>query len=125
MLLDTAVIVDLFRDYKPAIITFDRLLYSQSASIMTKIELIVGVKTKKDIKKINKILESLKISFLPITPEVGEEAEKIITNFYHSRGIGIQNAFIAATALVYDEELVTRNIKHFDFIPNLKLITPY
>lgn len=125
MLLDTNIIVDLFREYKPAVIAFDKLLFGQSASVMTELELIVGEKTKNDVRKIIKILENLKINFLQITPEVSEATERIILNFHHSKGIGIQDAFIAATALEYDEELVTRNTKHFDFIPNLKLIAPY
>lgn len=31
--------------------------------------------------------------------------------------------FIAATALNYDLTLVTRNLKHFERVPNLKLVS--
>ena len=125
MLLDTNVFVDLFREYKPAIAAFDRFLYGQKASIMSKLELVAGEKTRKDMIRTIRILENLQIKFLPVTPEVCEEAETIILNYHKSRGIGILDAFIAGTALVYDEELVTRNIKHFEFIPKLKLIQQY
>ncbi|MBE9030174.1 type II toxin-antitoxin system VapC family toxin [filamentous cyanobacterium LEGE 11480] len=40
------------------------------------------------------------------------------------RPISAQDAWIAATALRHDLSLVTHNIKDFQFVPNLKLITP-
>ena len=125
MLLDSTAFIDFTREYKPAVEAFNKLLHSQSTSIATKLELIIGQKTKKDIKKIDSILKNLRINVIPINEEVSRVAEEVLIRFYHSHGIGILDSFIAATALVYDEELVTRNIKHFDFIPNLKLIAPY
>lgn len=40
------------------------------------------------------------------------------------RPISPQDAWIAATALRYDLSLVTHNIKDFQEIPNLRLLTP-
>lgn len=125
MLLDSTVFIDFTREYRPAVEAFNQVLYGQSTSVVTKLELIVGQKTKKDIKKIETILKSLQINIIPINDGVSRVAEKILSEFYHSHGIGILDSFIAATALVYDEELATRNTKHFDFIPNLKLLAPY
>jgi predicted nucleic acid-binding protein len=39
------------------------------------------------------------------------------------RGMGEGDAWIAATALVFDIPLVTHNRRHFDFIENLTLIS--
>lgn len=125
MLLDSTAFIDFTREYEPAVIAFDKLLYGQSTSIATKLELIVGKKTKKDIKKVDSLLESLQIKILPLTEDISNKAENILVKFYHSHGIGILDSFIAATAITFNEELVTRNTKHFDFIPNLKIITPY
>lgn len=41
------------------------------------------------------------------------------------RRMGIADAIIAATALVLDEPLVTRNVDDFKHIPNLKLVNPF
>lgn len=125
MLLDSTAFIDFTREYKPAIEAFNKVLHGQSTSVVTKLELIVGKKTKKDIKKIESILKNLQINVIPINDAVSKAAENILSDYYHSHGIGILDSFIAATALVYDEELVTSNKKHFDFIPNLKLLTPY
>ena len=125
MLLDTSTFIDFIREHKPALEAFERTLLGQSTSVVTKLELIAGLKLKKDIKSIETIFKDLDISILPINEEVSSTATDIMVKHYHSHGIGILDSFIAATALVYDEELVTKNIKHFDFIPNLKLISPY
>lgn len=125
MLLDTSLFIDLIRKYPSATKAFSETLSSQSASIVTKLELIAGLKSKKEIASIEDIFRDFKIKLLPITDDVSVTSEDIFIKYYHSHGIGILDSFIAATALVYDEELATRNTKHFDFIPNLKLLKPY
>ena len=125
MLLDSTAFIDFTREYEPAVEAFDKLLHGQSTSIVTKLELVVGQQTKRDIKKISSMLDNLEIDVIQINEDVSMMAEDILTKYYHSYGIGILDAFIAATALVYNQELATRNTKHFDFIPNLKLIKPY
>jgi predicted nucleic acid-binding protein len=35
------------------------------------------------------------------------------------------DALVAATALVYDLTLVTRNVADFDWVPNLSLLNPF
>ena len=125
MLLDTNIFIDLLRGYKPAIDTFKMVLHGQKASCITKFELIIGVKDKKEMNYMFRNLDITNTDFLSVTPEISEKAEFILRSFYLSHGINIEDSLVAATALVHDEELVTRNTKHFDFIPNLKLITPY
>lgn len=39
--------------------------------------------------------------------------------------ISLPDALIAATALKYKTQLFTRNLKHFDFIPDIKVKSPY
>ncbi|AHF91250.1 twitching motility protein PilT [Opitutaceae bacterium TAV5] len=41
------------------------------------------------------------------------------------RNTGLADAIIAATALAYDWELVTRNVDDFRHVPGLKLINPF
>lgn len=125
MLLDTSVFIDLIRKYPPATKAFSETLSGQSASIVTKLELIAGLKSKKEIASIENLFRDFQIILLPITDDVSVTSENIFIKYYHSHGVGILDSFIAATALVYDEELITRNTKHLDFIPNLKLIKPY
>lgn len=125
MLLDSSIFIDLIRKYQPASKAFKKALHGQSTSVVAKLEIVAGLKTKKEIKSIESMFEDLQIKVLPVNEEVTEISENIFLKYYHSHGIGILDTFIAATALVYDEELVTINTKHFDFIPSLKLLKPY
>ena len=45
--------------------------------------------------------------------------------FYHSRGLHLPDALIAATVLEYDLTLYTRNTRHFRMIPRLTIRPPY
>src|SRR3989344_5870861 len=104
MLLDTSLFVDYARAYQPTKVAFDKLLNCQSASVVTKLELITGLRKKSDISRLEKFLEKFEISVIPITEEISQIAESIIKNYYHSHGIGIADSFIAATSIVHNEE---------------------
>lgn len=125
MLIDSTPFIDLLRGYPPAKQAFRETLFGQSISIVTKLELIAGTKTKSEMRKIIRLLEILEVAILPITKEVSRTAEELFIKFYHSNSIGMQDALIVATAIINNEEFVTSNRKHFAFIPNLKLLLPY
>lgn len=125
MLLDTNIFIDYSRGYKPAQEAFTQLLLGQSISIVTKFELIAGAKNKREVTIIEKFLQTQNTTILPITEEASVQTEELLKKFYHSHGLGIQDALIAATALTHNLELATRNTKHFIFIPHLKLFQPY
>ncbi|MEM6697251.1 MAG: type II toxin-antitoxin system VapC family toxin, partial [Bacteroidota bacterium] len=71
-----------------------------------------------DKKYYESIFKVLKI--LDITPEVIDKAVEI----RQSKNIKLGDALIAATALIYDLELNTRNLKDFQSIPDIKLHNP-
>jgi len=59
---------------------------------------------------------------IPVTREVTEESSRIQAELDATGAkIGINDIYIAATALHYGLSLVTRNTKHFKRIPKLKL----
>ena len=45
--------------------------------------------------------------------------------FYLSHGLGIPDALVAATAIHHQLVLYTRNVRHFQMIPDLKVVPPY
>ncbi len=57
---------------------------------------------------------------LPINDAIAKEAIQIRQN----RKVALGDAIIAATALVYDIEIVTRNTADFAAIPHVKVINP-
>lgn len=66
-----------------------------------------------------------RLSVLSFTPEDSELAGKIFASLEkEGRPIGFRDVFIAATAMTRGSVLATRNRKHFERIPGLRLIEP-
>ena len=61
------------------------------------------------------------ITPLPISHLVIQKA----TELRQQRKLSVGDAVIAATALIYNKTLVTRNTKDFDWITGLELINPF
>jgi predicted nucleic acid-binding protein len=58
---------------------------------------------------------------LPISGEILEQAAKL----RQLKKMTLGDALVAATALVYNLTLVTRNVSDFDWIPNLSVLNPF
>ncbi len=54
-----------------------------------------------------------------------KEVSKLAGIIRRKYNLPLADSFIAATALIYDLVLITRNIKHFSKIEGLKLLLPY
>jgi predicted nucleic acid-binding protein len=125
MVVDSDVLIDFFRDYPKA---KEFLLTAQDdlkVSRVTVMEVIVGVKTKMAARKALKQLDALGIKVIEVTEAVSRLAGDILVDTRHKFGTGILDSFVAATALETGDKLVTRNIKHFNHIKDLRLTVPY
>lgn len=125
MVIDTTVFVDFFRGEKKA---EEYLLNTNEPFIISRVvlmELIRGLKSKKDIKILFGQLASLTIDIKEVDEEISQTAGTLFETYYHSHGLGIMDALVAATAIVQKNNLITHNLRHFSFIRDLKLIKPY
>ncbi|MGI8468563.1 MAG: PIN domain-containing protein [Pyrinomonadaceae bacterium] len=73
-----------------------------------------------DKRRIKRSLQKLK--FYSLTNDIARKAIELIETYSNSQGLFLADAFIAATALEYGVTLITYNIKHFQFIKDLKLL---
>lgn len=125
MVIDTTVFVDFFRGDKKA----EEFLFNTNESLIISrvvlLELIRGLKSKKDIKILLKQLASLAIEVKELDEEISQTAGSLFETYYHSYGLGIMDALVAATAIVLKNNLITHNLRHFNFIKNLKISKPY
>ena len=120
MLLDTNIFVDHLRNYTPSVEFFDTLENALFSAI-TEAELLAGKQNESDEKR-EKLLHFLhrwtKIEVTnPISVLAGDISRK--------HGMDIPDAIIAASALINNAVLVTRNVKDFHDIKDLKLQVPY
>ena len=57
-----------------------------------------------------------------INEEISGKAVELIASYSKSHNLLIPDALIAATALVFDLPLFTRNLSDFRFLPSLNLV---
>lgn len=123
-LLDTDILVDYLRLHKPAINLIEKLEKSQRhIAFITQFELLAGCNKKSQSQKISSFLKH----FQPIeaTEKLTKEAFKIYREYRWHAGIEIPDTFVAASAILQKFTLLTRNLKHYRSIPNLKIEKPY
>src|SRR3989344_1122137 len=122
-LLDTNIFIDHLRKHAPAIQFFDSLANAEDIlfSSITEAELIAG-KDCADARKKEFTLHFLhRWEKIPVTNPIAVLGGDLCRDF----ALSLPDALIAATALFYDAELLTKNTKHFQMIPKLKIRTPY
>jgi predicted nucleic acid-binding protein len=88
-------------------------------SSIVKMELYNGVLNRVEYLKIKKELNDF--VRLELNESIGQTALFLSKKYALSHHMSVADTLIAATALVYDLELKTYNLKDFRFIPTLKV----
>jgi len=74
--------------------------------------------SEEDAPKLEDLFNMAKV--LPMSRDIVDRA----IHLRRQRKMGLADSFIAATALDYDIQLVTRNVSDFDWMEDLKLLNP-
>ncbi|BCX88938.1 tRNA(fMet)-specific endonuclease VapC [Methylomarinovum tepidoasis] len=88
-------------------------------SDITWMEMMVGARNKQDLQAIEHCLR--RFYRLPVTEPVSTKAVDLIRQYRLSHGLLIADALIAATALIHQAMLATRNRRDFHYIAGLTL----
>ncbi|OGK14972.1 hypothetical protein A2774_00975 [Candidatus Roizmanbacteria bacterium RIFCSPHIGHO2_01_FULL_39_12c] len=96
-----------------------------STSVLTVMEVAVGLPRKNQILSFEKFLNKAHIKIVQTNEAVSIKAHSLFIQHYHTLNIGIIDALIAATAITYREKLATLNKKHFSSIPECEVVKPY
>lgn len=67
----------------------------------------MGCRNKTELRDLQKFIGRFQV--LPIRDEISDRACEILTQYYLSHGLLIPDALIAATALIHDEQFITKN----------------
>lgn len=123
LILDTDVLIDFQRNYKPACIWLSSLEEIPSVPGFVVMELIQSAENSKQILAAQKLIAPLSI----VWPTIGDSQRALNTfsELHLSHGLGLLDSLIATTAIGLSATLVTFNLKHYRAISDLKTLQPY
>jgi tRNA(fMet)-specific endonuclease VapC len=120
LLVDTNILIDYLRQKPEAVAFVDQ--YGKAALALSPIvvmEIFQGVLDKADLQRTRKALNGFVV--LDMDSSIVRLAMELQQQYILSHQLGIPDALIAATALIYDLDLRTYNLKDFRFIPGIRL----
>ncbi|MBN8713005.1 MAG: type II toxin-antitoxin system VapC family toxin [Xanthomonadales bacterium] len=127
-LLDTNVLSELVRARPdPVVVGQLRQHHSRElfASVITRYELRYGASLRQDAEAFwARLQHSIMpvVTWLPVTQAIAERGGVIAAALRRAgRTCGDLDPLLAATALEHDLTLVTRNVKHFEQVPQLSI----
>ncbi|MBI3559249.1 type II toxin-antitoxin system VapC family toxin [Candidatus Gottesmanbacteria bacterium] len=122
IIVDTDILIDYFRTNKGELVNLlEKQLQGKleiAISSVTVYELFSGKSSKESKPMILRLISKFKI--IPMDEKITEFAGEL--NRDNNLSISSHDFFIAATAILCDSLLATKNKKHFSKIPGLKLI---
>lgn len=124
IILDSDVMIDLLRQYPPAVAWLDSLGAEEIILPgFVVMELLQGCSNKAEQDRVEKVLMAFEMVW-PL-PETCDEALAVFADFHLSHKLGLLDALIGQTAVALNLSLHTFNRKHYAVIPNLVTIEPY
>ncbi len=123
IIVDTDILIDVGKDDKIAVKRLEKeeTRTAVTISIITKMELIVGCRNKKELQALDKFLNRFEI--LSVNEEIAEKAMELLRKYRLSHGLLIADSLISATALIYESPLLSKNQKDYRFIKGLNLLS--
>ena len=120
MLIDTDVLIWFFRGHGSA----QRAIVecrSVELSAVTYMELVQGVRNKKELRWLRQTIRLNEWRILPLTESVGHRATMYVESYAPTDGLRLADALIAASAVQSGVTLMTANIRHYKCIPDISL----
>jgi predicted nucleic acid-binding protein len=124
IILDTDVMIDILRQYPPALAWLSFLGEEEVALPgFVIMELLQGCKNKAEQEKVERELGAYSVAWP--SPETCDEALSVFARYHLSHGLGILDALIGQMAVDLNLPLHTFNQKHYTAIHNLETVQPY
>jgi predicted nucleic acid-binding protein len=120
MLIDSDVLIWYIRGNKNAQKTIHKNIPFK-ISVINYMEIIQGMKDKKELKSFQKCLKKWAVDIIQINDNISTRAMFLVEDYYLSHSMELGDAIIASTALENQEIILTGNDKHYKFIPNIQI----
>lgn len=121
---DTDILIDVARRI-PEAIAYEQNLERRAhlgISSVTYMELLIGCRNKTEQRKVERFVRRFQMAKL--NEMIADRAIALLQQYRLSHGLLIADGLIAATALVVDQPLATKNQRDYQFIAGLTLL-PY
>ncbi len=123
VIVDTDILIDAARGVRDAVVCLEQIERqgTLATSIVTEMELIVGCRTKAELRALDRFLSRFQV--LKLNERISDAAVDLLRRYRLSHGLLIADALIAASALLSDNPLVSKNQGDYRFVTGLRLLT--
>jgi predicted nucleic acid-binding protein len=120
LIIDTDVLIWYSRGKQEAI-DLIHSLDKFNISVVTYIEIIQGVRNKKELKSFKKALRVLKAHVIQVDEIISTKAMFFIEQYTLSHSMALADALIGAAYILKQEPLVNGNVKLYKHLPGIKI----
>jgi predicted nucleic acid-binding protein len=120
LIVDTDVLIWYSREH-PAAIELLHDLDSFAISVVTYMEIVQGVRNKKELNTFKKALGVLNVKILQIDELVSTKAMFFVEQYALSHSMELADALVGATSIIKQMPLITGNGKHYRQLPGIQI----
>ena len=120
MVIDTDVIIWYMKGNQKAYKTIENST-NFFISVVTYMELVQGMRNKKELNNLRKALYDWNSKILYISEEISVKAMFFVEQHYLSHSIQLADALIGATAVAYGVPILTSNDKHYKILKDIQI----
>ena len=123
-IVDTDILIDAALQLSEAINCLDKIDHETTLaiSVITQMELFVGCCNKAELRKTEHFLQRFLV--IKLNEQISDTAIHLLRQYRLSYGLAIPDALIAATAIIMNQDFITKNQRDYRFISGLRLL-PY
>ncbi len=119
-LIDTDVIIWYLRGNEKAFRTIENLEVF-NISVVTYMELVQGMRNKKELNSLRQAIHAWNSKILYITEEISAKAMFSVEQHFLSHSMQLADALIGSTALAHGLPLLTGNDKHYKILKGVQI----
>jgi predicted nucleic acid-binding protein len=90
-------------------------------SVVTYMELVQGMRNKRELNLLKKALRKWDTKILFIREDISANAMLLVEQHFLSSSLALADALIAATAISNELKLLTANTKHYKVVKNIEM----
>ena len=120
LMVDTDVLIWYLRGNEKAFKTIENFK-SFSLSVVTYMELVQGMRNKKELNTLRQGLHAWNATILYITEEISAKAMFAVEQHFLSHSMQLADALIGSTAVAHGLPLLTGNDKHYKIMKDVQI----